>query len=410
MPWHHRAQKLVDTKIPFNTVTTGGQSAFHVRAVAEGSSQNGPGPPRSAPRSRHSRKGFGTGTAKGGELDGLYVVVAPGQPAHRRAGSDPDRGDGCGVLIDAAVHENVGFVGGLEGATYGFCRTRSRTPNGNAAPTRRLAYQIGCTDTTTPASIGYFTSAAQGRHSAGLHIHSAEAAGAYFEQMTIAARTAARTSASIAAARCPSASSPMPGRRSTRDAHDAAGSRQLVGVDQCETLGADHEPDAGRDLNIYGGLGAKGLNVETARICRPMRRACLRIGWQAFCSSTAPMLSATAMPTEPPKPLVYESFGKLDPGPAGIERNWHRLVQRERHVAPHRRYRSCHDGLDDQLRRLRFQAICDHQHAVARDALSKTSPAADQLRNRRRLLSERFRRAGKPGTADESLDTTRRPW
>lgn len=178
---NHRAQKLVDAKIPFNTVTTGGQSAFHVRAVAEGSSQNGPGPASIGASISAFKEGFGTGAAKGGELDGLYVVVRQDSPRTGAQGvNDPDRGDGCGILIDAAVHENVGFVGGIEGATTVLSNSQLNA-NGNPAPTRRLVYQLGCTDTTSASSIGLFTSAAMGSHSAGLLVYGAEGAGGSFD-------------------------------------------------------------------------------------------------------------------------------------------------------------------------------------------------------------------------------------
>ncbi|WP_416356338.1 hypothetical protein ACLNGM_20245 [Aureimonas phyllosphaerae] len=170
------AQKLVQTASPFNANYEGGNiSAFHVRHVAEGTNKNGPRGAGLGASVSMFKEGFGTGQAKGGEIDGVYIVVRQDSPRDNSQGiNDPNRGDACGILIDAAVYEQVGFVGGIEGAT-------TVLSNVNGASTRRLVYQLGCTDTTTTSSIGLFTSAALGSHSAGLLIYGAEGSGGSFD-------------------------------------------------------------------------------------------------------------------------------------------------------------------------------------------------------------------------------------
>lgn len=170
------AQKLVQTASPFNANYEGGNiSALHVRHVAEGTNKNGPRGAGLGASVSMFKEGFGTGTAKGGEIDGVYIVVRQDSPRDNSQGiNDPNRGDACDILIDAAVYEQVGFVGGIEGAT-------TVLANANGASTRRLVYQFGCTDTTTTSSIGLFTSAALGSHSAGLLIYGAESAGGSFD-------------------------------------------------------------------------------------------------------------------------------------------------------------------------------------------------------------------------------------
>lgn len=170
-----RARKSLSSHLRFNDDTTAFQlSAFHVGVRAEGSSANGPAKASLGMSMRLVKEGFGAGTAKGGEIDGLYIVVRQDSPRTGAQGAtDPNRGDACGALIDVAVYENVGFVGGVEGAT-------SVLANATGQVSRRMSYQIGCTDTTTASSIGYFASASLGQHSAGMLIYNAEGSGGNF--------------------------------------------------------------------------------------------------------------------------------------------------------------------------------------------------------------------------------------
>lgn len=170
-----RAYRLTEAASPFNPNYEGGNYiAQHVRHVAEGTNKNGPRGAALGLGVSMFKEGFGTGTAKGGEVDAVYIVVRQDSPRDNSQGiNDPNRGDACGILIDAAVHEKVGFVGLIEGAT-------TVLANDGSGPKRRLVAQVACTDTTTEASTGYFTAASLGEHGAGLHVHMAEADGGFF--------------------------------------------------------------------------------------------------------------------------------------------------------------------------------------------------------------------------------------
>ncbi|RIY03268.1 hypothetical protein D3218_00385 [Aureimonas flava] len=180
-----RAQKLVSTQSPWNSDYAGGNIAsFHVRHVAEGTEMNGPRGAALGIGISMFKEGFGTGTARPGEIDGLYIVLRQDSPRNANSQTSADKADGCGVLIDAAVFDKVGFVGGIEGNTS--------VINDNGIGTkRRLVYQLGCTDTAVGgASMGVFTSAAQGQHNAGVMVYNAEADGGYFDNMIYCANNA----------------------------------------------------------------------------------------------------------------------------------------------------------------------------------------------------------------------------
>lgn len=95
-----------------------------VHTIAEGGTINGPARASVAHAVSLMKKGYGDGTAKGGEMDGIYLVVRQDQ-------RDGVRADACGILIDAAFYDNDGFVGGIEGHT----EKRQGNPGG-AKPTR----------------------------------------------------------------------------------------------------------------------------------------------------------------------------------------------------------------------------------------------------------------------------------
>ncbi|MBB3938150.1 hypothetical protein [Aureimonas phyllosphaerae] len=177
------AYGLTSVASPYNPdYAAGNYIASHVRHVAEGTEKNGPRGAAVGLGVSMQKEGFGTGTAKGGEIDALYVVLRQDSPRNGAAGSVggsgdiiPDRGDGCGILIDAAVYENVGFVGGIEGAT-------TVLKNDGSGQAQRISYQIGCTDTTRGNnSFGYFASATVGKVTGGLLLTSMEGAGGFFE-------------------------------------------------------------------------------------------------------------------------------------------------------------------------------------------------------------------------------------
>lgn len=177
------AYKLDAVYSPFNpNYDAGNYVAHHIRHVAEGTNKNGPRGAALGLGISMSKAGFGTGNAKGGEIDGLYIVLDQDSPRVNAAGSTggtgdiiPDRGDGCGILITARVFPRTGFVGGMEGATVVLAES-------NAVPTNQVTYQIGTFDTTRGnRSFAYFGNATLGAVTGGLLLSSSEGAGGYFQ-------------------------------------------------------------------------------------------------------------------------------------------------------------------------------------------------------------------------------------
>ncbi|WP_156419251.1 hypothetical protein [Aureimonas sp. AU12] len=176
------AQKLVSARIAFNSDNDREVSSFHIRTVSEGSALNGPRSATLAASISLFKEGFGTGTARGGEMDGLYIVVRQDGPRVNSPETDaksPNRSDACGILIDAAFFDKTGFTGGIEGATT----LLSGTGGGNKA---RLSYQIGCMNAATGTdridSIGLYAAATVGKNSVGLLLNNFESTGGYFDK------------------------------------------------------------------------------------------------------------------------------------------------------------------------------------------------------------------------------------
>ncbi|NEI60903.1 hypothetical protein [Rhizobium leguminosarum] len=137
-----------------------------VHTIAEGGTINGPARASVAHAVSLMKKGYGDGTAKGGEMDGIYLVVRQDQ-------RDGVRADACGILIDAAFYDNDGFVGGIEGATQ-------KNDKVTQAALSRLVYQIGCMDHAASQEIAYFASADYSEISYGLKLDGHISTGGYF--------------------------------------------------------------------------------------------------------------------------------------------------------------------------------------------------------------------------------------
>lgn len=174
-----RVQQYLNAKMAFNTEQGVQRSASHIRAIAEGSVINGPGTAELGHTISLMKEGFGTGTAKGGEIDGLYIVVRQDGPrANEANASGANRSDACGVLIDAAFYDKTGFTGGIEGATA------LLNPADNSSM-KRLSYQIGCINAATGTaqidSNGLYVGASAGQNSNGVLVNAFEGAGGYFD-------------------------------------------------------------------------------------------------------------------------------------------------------------------------------------------------------------------------------------
>ncbi len=306
-----RAYRLTEAASPFNPNYEGGNYiAQHVRHVAEGTNKNGPrGAALGLGVSIH-KEGFGTGTAKGGEVDGVYIVVRQDSPRDNSQGiNDPNRGDACGILIDAAVHEKVGFVGLIEGAT-------TVLANDGSGSKRRLVAQVACTDTTTEASTGYFAGAALGEHGAGLHVHMAEADGGFFRTPIYVGTErgqifALNRDGSLSLGKLRSNGDLVQNAMHLVVQDDfsfgianASRSVQLLNLDQ-----------AG-NLNVYAGLAAKGLNVSggVARIL-PSDAAGVSANWlrgTLFVDGSGRLLFCDVNGTAP-KAIALETSGTWAP-------------------------------------------------------------------------------------------------
>jgi hypothetical protein len=123
-------------------------SAESIQVIAGGSAVNGPVRGSFGRSISLFKEGFGGLAAKGGELDGLYIVV-------RQDTRDGVAADGCGILIDYAAFDNPGFIGGIEGAT-------SMISKASSTVVRRISYQIGCMDYASGEGAVLYGKAPQG--------------------------------------------------------------------------------------------------------------------------------------------------------------------------------------------------------------------------------------------------------
>lgn len=155
---------VADTQVV--TYGSGMRAGQGHQVLAGGSPTNGPLNGTFGQTISVFKQGFGTSSAKGGEIDGLYVVL-------RQDTRDGVQGDGCGLLIDAGFYDNAGFVGGIEGATTKFAKS-------NGAQVNRLVYQIGCMDHASSTEIGIFARVEIGEATAGMRLQSNHASGAVF--------------------------------------------------------------------------------------------------------------------------------------------------------------------------------------------------------------------------------------
>ncbi|PDS34837.1 hypothetical protein CO665_28190 [Rhizobium anhuiense] len=123
-------------------------SAESIQVIAGGSAVNGPVRGSFARTISLFKEGFGGPAAKGGELDGLYIVV-------RQDARNGVAADGCGILIDYTAFDNPGFIGGIEGAT-------SMISKATSTVVRRISYQLGCMDYASGEGAVLYGKAPQG--------------------------------------------------------------------------------------------------------------------------------------------------------------------------------------------------------------------------------------------------------
>jgi len=147
-----RAKKVLSVRSRYNDDATDKViSSYHVRTLAEGGTRNGPQRATLGFSISTFKEGFGKGTAKRGEIDGLYIVVGQDSPRDRVTQ------DACGALIDVRSFEGVGFIGGIEGVTRIF-----RADNSMRV---QIGYQVGCIDTSVagdPLAVGLQLTAMNG--------------------------------------------------------------------------------------------------------------------------------------------------------------------------------------------------------------------------------------------------------
>lgn len=161
-----KAKQFVHDRLPYNTDTTKPVTTRAIQTIAGGSTVNGPVAGSFGQTISLMKEGFGTAAAKGGEMDGLYIVM-------RQDNRDGVAADGCGILIDVAAYDNIGFVGGIEGAT-------SRISKTTQTITTRLSYQIGCMDFATSTEIIYYGKAVYSEIGYGIKLDCDLATGGFY--------------------------------------------------------------------------------------------------------------------------------------------------------------------------------------------------------------------------------------
>lgn len=90
--------------------------AFNVEGIALGSGANGPTNADMGQNITIFKQGYGSGTAAGGEIDGLTIFVRQDGPQGYPSG-DPLSSDSAGILINTQNIGNVGFTAAIECST-----------------------------------------------------------------------------------------------------------------------------------------------------------------------------------------------------------------------------------------------------------------------------------------------------
>ncbi len=105
------------------------------------------------------------------------------QDSQRTGATGTGAADGCGILIDAAVHQNVGFVGGIEGATQ--CpveRSDQRERRRRPRPQYELSNRLHEHGRQRRIHV-LLRRRGPGEHDAGLLLYNHEASGGFFREI-----------------------------------------------------------------------------------------------------------------------------------------------------------------------------------------------------------------------------------
>jgi hypothetical protein len=136
-------------------------STLHIEARPVGSGKNGPTSSDYAMTISNMKKGYGTGAEVLGEIDGLNIVVRQAGPL---PSSEATQSDAAGILVNAQILGNPGFICVMEGTT-------SRLQN-ISTQTHSMQTQMGVISTNEGGyildgpvyTVGFSALAIQGDH------------------------------------------------------------------------------------------------------------------------------------------------------------------------------------------------------------------------------------------------------
>ena len=133
--------------------------AFNIEGIALGSGANGPTNADMGQNITIFKQGYGSGTAAGGEIDGLTIFVRQDGPQGYPSG-DPLSSDSAGILINTQNIGNVGFNAAIECTTSNLNAT-------TFAEDYKIQTQIGVMDMNGVAQskVGFYAGALAGSSS-----------------------------------------------------------------------------------------------------------------------------------------------------------------------------------------------------------------------------------------------------
>lgn len=142
------AQRMLRTMHP--TRGAGNEIGQMIEAVAIGSGLNGPGNATIAQAIAVAKRSYGSGSAVGGEIDGLRITVRQDGP-QGLANNDPGSSDSAGLLINVQNRGDCGWIAAFE------AQTTNAAVGGGVA--RQIQTKIGVLNTNDTLKRSYGFSA-----------------------------------------------------------------------------------------------------------------------------------------------------------------------------------------------------------------------------------------------------------
>lgn len=145
----HKAARMLRTM--HGAHAGGNDLALMIETVANGSTANGPSNATIAQGITIAKKAYGSGSAVGGEIDGLRIVVRQDGP-QGLANNDPGSSDCAGILVNAQNRGDCGWIAAFEAQT-----TNTNAVGGGIA--RQIQTKIGVLNTNDDLKRSYGFSA-----------------------------------------------------------------------------------------------------------------------------------------------------------------------------------------------------------------------------------------------------------